>query len=160
MNNRFNFQINDYAYAGMFVVRLNEETFQGYVLNPEPTELLTPIPFSHKVLAGITGAHRTYKDRRHSRWHFFDLEVYRDKDSKLLYIKGGDDKIVFRHLHQFQGYLRKKFNYEICPDDDFTSIASYINDLYLVRDYEVKNGTIVFNPKAFKTRMHFGYDES
>lgn len=159
MKNMFDFQINDYAYVGLHAYRIDEAIMKEHLLNPNPSEILTPVPFSFKVLEGIQGCYFKRKGIKIACYDNFKVEIHKDKLNNFLYALENNVNYYFHHLHTFQRYLREKFNYELPINYFGDTLRDHINGLNLIRDYVFTDGKIVLNEKAFKTPRHFGYED-
>lgn len=159
MKNMVDFQLYDFAYAGLHAYRIDEDIMKEHLLNPNPSEILTPIPFSFKVLEGIQGCYYTSKDIWIAFYDNFSVEIHKDNSINFLYATEDNVKYYFRHLHTFQRYLREKFNYELPFNYLGYNLRDHVNGLNLIRDYVFIDGKIVLNEKAFNTPRHFGYED-
>ncbi|MBN2729166.1 MAG: hypothetical protein JXR53_08065 [Bacteroidales bacterium] len=159
MKNIFDFQINDYAYIGMHAYRIDMEIMREHLLSPNPSEIITPIPFSFKVLDGIQGRYYMSKKMWIACYDNFRIHIYKEKSTNFLYANDNNINYYFRHLHTFQRYMREKFNYELPFEELGYNLRDHVNGLSLIRDYVFIDGKIVLNEDAFKTRKHFGYGD-
>jgi hypothetical protein len=115
MKNPFNFKIGDFVFADRRGCRLDKELMYSFFSDPNSNVEVFPIPFSVKLLERMIGCYYTSQDIRIGRRHYYNIEVWRDKEKKFLYVIENCKKVYFKFLHEFQRYLWK--NHKIIVDD-------------------------------------------